>query len=159
MNEINLQWIQLAKLLLLAVCATLYGFGGVSGKWKRRYVAPCLATAGIAGICLWMGTFKWLSILYVLPLVGAYSIGYGTNSKLMKLLNNKVLVRLIVGLALGIAAFPIAIAYSAYLLWALHITICVLVSTVSGAFNPMKSARAEETMIGASSLLTVLFMF
>lgn len=159
MNEVTLQWIQLIKLLLLAGCATLYGFGGVRGKIKRRLFCPILATAGIAGISLWMGTFSWWLIGYVLPLWGAYSIGYGENSKLMKWLKNKILVRAVVGLVLGLAAFPVVIAFSVYLLWALHIGICVAVSTISGAFNPMKSARAEETMIGASSLLTVMFMF
>ena len=159
MSEVTIQWIQLVKLLLLAGCATLYGFGGVSGKWKRRYIAPCLATAGIAGISLWSGTFTWLLLLFCPLLTGCYSMGYGENSKLMKLLKNKMIVRAVVGILLGIAAAPIAIVNSAYLLWALHIGICVAVSTISGAFNPMKSARAEETMIGASSLLTVMFMF
>jgi len=159
MTETTLQWIQFFKLLLLAVSATCYGFGGVSGKWKRRFVAPSIATAGIAGLSLWTGNFSWLCLLFFPLLSAAYSIGYGDNSKLMKLLKNKVLVRAVVGLALGFAALPIVIAYSAWLLWALHISICVAVSTISGAFNPMESARAEETMIAAASLLTVLFMF
>ena len=159
MTETTLQWIQLLKLILLAVCATLYGFGGIHGKWKRRFIAPALATAGIVGISLWLKTFSVWSIFYVLPLVGAYSIGYGESSKLNKLTKNKIITRAIVGLALGFAALPIAIAFSAWTLWALHIGICVSVSTISGAFNPMKSARAEETMIGAASLLTVMFMF
>ena len=143
MSEITLQWIQFIKLILLAGFATLYGFGGVSGKWKRRIVAPVLLTAGLMGISLWVGQLSFWYLLYALLLFGAFSLGYGATS-----MSDKIRKRAIAGLAIGFAAAPIAIVNAAWLLWVFHIILCVVTSVVLGVWNPTKSARAEETMIG-----------
>ena len=148
MNEVTLQWIQLLKLMILAGSAVLYGFGGVSGKWKRRFIAPFLLTGGIMGVSLWIQTFSWYYAFFALLLAGAFSIGYGENSKLMKLTKSKVLTRGIAGLAIGAAALPIALVNGAWILLCLHISFTISTSIILGVFNPTKSARAEETMIG-----------
>lgn len=49
MSESTLQWMQICKLLALACFAGLYGFGGIHGKWKRRFLAPALLALAIVG--------------------------------------------------------------------------------------------------------------
>ena len=143
MSENTLQWIQFIKLLILAGYATLYGFGGVSGKWKRRYIAPFILTAAFMGVSVWMSTFSLWYALYFPLLSLALHIGYGGTT-----LGEKVKKRSLAGLALGVAAAPLAIVTASWLLWVFHIILCVFTSVVLGVWNPTKSARAEETMIG-----------
>lgn len=150
MNEITLQWVQLIKLLIIAVCATMYGFGGVVNKGIRRIGAPIVLTAGIVGISLWTtGEFTWLYLLYAPSLFGAYSTGYGGTSDTKV----KILKRSRYGALTGIAAVWIAIPNATWLLLCLHIFLCVLVSVILGVWNPTKSARAEETAIGFTTML------
>jgi len=146
MDENLLQWIQLVKLLVLSTVAILYGFGGVSGKWKRRVIAPIVLTSGLVGVSLWMDVFNWWFLAYMPLLLLAYSIGYGANKT-----KEKIIKRGRAGLAYGVAALPIAWSTHSWTLLGLHIAACVTVSIVLGVWNPTKSARAEETTIGFTS--------
>jgi hypothetical protein len=111
------------------------------------------------GVSLWMDNFDWLYVASYFLLVGALSIGYGSSSKLMQWTKSKILTRAIVGLLIGISALPIAIPNKAWLLLGLHIFIMVSVSSILGAFNPTKSARAEETTIGlCTGLIPIMGM-
>jgi len=58
MSENLLQLISGLKLLLVAGFAMLYGMGGISGKWKRRFIAPVVYVAGICGFSLWTGSWN-----------------------------------------------------------------------------------------------------
>ena len=159
MTENTLQLVQSLKIVWLAGFAALYGFGGVSGKWKRRIVGSCYLTLGIVGFSLWESNFHWLYISYALLLWGALSIGYGVNSDLQKLLQNKYLVRAVVGFALAFSSIPIAIACHQWTLFFLHTALCISTSTILGVINPTKSARAEETVIATVTGFLPLYFF
>ena len=148
MSEVALQWVQGLKLLIIVAGAVLYGFGGISGKWKRRMIAPAVLTLGILGIGAWIGNFSWWFALWFLGLFAAFTLGYGVNSSLMGILGSKVAVRAVVGLLVSLAALAIAIPMAAWLMLGFHVVLMVATSAVLGAFNPTKSARAEETTIG-----------
>ena len=152
MNEITLQWIQLVKLLILAAFATLYGFGGISGKWKRRIIGPVVFTAGICGVSLWTDSFHWSYLLCAPLFFGALALGYGASTTI-----EKIKKRFIYGLACAFATLPIFAVQQAWTLWALHILICVSTSVVAGVWNQTSSARAEESMIGAAIVLIPIF--
>jgi len=151
MSEVTLQWIAILKLLLVAGFAGLYGFGGVSGKWKRRIIAPILFGIGIAGFTLWTESFNWLCLLSVPLLSFALTIGYGASST-----GEKIKKRAIAGSAAGFASLPIFIVTGAWTLFALNIVVCTAVSVVAGTWNQTSSARTEETLIGASYVLIPL---
>jgi len=153
MNENTLQWIQGIKLLILGIFAMLYGFGGVSGKWKRRFIAPIVYIAGISGVSLWTGSFSFWYLLCAPLYFMALSIGYGASTTA-----EKIKKRAIAGAAAGCAAIPIFIVNGAYTLLPLHILICMAVSIVAGTWNQTSSARAEETLIGAAYGLIPLFI-
>ena len=153
MNENTLQWIQGIKLLILGIFAMLYGFGGVSGKWKRRFIAPIVYIAGISGVSLWTGSFSFWYLACVPLYFGSLSLGYGASTTA-----EKIKKRAIAGAAAGCSAIPIFIVNGAYTLLPLHILICMAVSIVAGTWNQTSSARAEETLIGAAYGLIPLFI-
>jgi len=147
MTELPLQWIQGIKLLVILVCAMLYGFGGMSGKWKRRYVAPGVYVAAMAGIALWCGTFHWA----ILTLYLGYCLPIGYSARDGKVI--QILRRMLAGATRGIA--PVLFVYftGQWSLLIYHFILCVSVSVFLGVLNPTKSARAEETTIAAAYYL------
>ena len=153
MDEITLQWISILKILLIAVFAGLYGFGGVSGKWKRRFIAPVVYVAGICGFSLWTGSFTFWYLLCAPLFFGALSLGYGAST-----LAEKIKKRAIYGIACACATLPIFIVQQSWSLLIAHILVCAIVSIVAGVWNQTSSARAEETLIGATIVLIPVFV-
>ena len=153
MDEVTLQWIQVLKLLTLVCFATLYGFGGMSGKWKRRSVAPFVLTVGLCLLSLWSGTFSWWFVGFFPLLTLSLSMGYGASE-----FWTKVFKRSYVGLALATAALPVAIGTGSWGLLALHTGLCISVSVSLGVWNITSSARAEETTIAVVAGLMPLMM-
>ena len=145
MNEITLQWVQLLKLVSVAIFATLYGFGGINGKWKRRFLGSGFLTSTIIGFGLWMQTFSYWHLLCFFLYVGALSIGYGAEDT-----KNKIIKRTYCGLAYACASLPIFITSGKWELFALHTIICLLFSVWGGVRNIFGSARAEETSIAVA---------
>ena len=79
MDENLLQIISILKILAIGVFAGLYGFGGVSGKWKRRIIAPITFIIGIIGFSLWTQSFSWSLLYSVWLLFVTLTIGYGAT--------------------------------------------------------------------------------
>jgi hypothetical protein len=149
MTEEILNIVQALKIVYLAGFSFLYGWGGVSGKWKRRYVGPAYLTGGVVLFSLVQSSFSWFYLGYFFLLMGALSIGYGENSALRKLFKHKSIVRLVAGFALAFASIPIAIVTGQWLMFGLHILLCCSVSVVMGVGNPI-SARGEEVIIATT---------
>jgi len=149
--EPTLQLIAFLKLIVVAVFGLLYGLGGMSGKWKRRYVGPALYGLAIWGFTTWTNTFNVLSLLSPLLLCAALHLGYGGNTT-----SEKIKRRAIAGSAAGCAGIPLFIAFSATGLLFLHIAVCTAISIVAGVWNETSSARTEETLIGAMYVLIPL---
>jgi len=144
MSEATSQIIAILKVLLVAGFAALYGYGGMSGKWKRRFIAPVLLGAGIAGFTSWTNTFHWQSLLCVPLLFGALSLGYGASTTA-----EKIKKRAIAGSAVATCFLPLFWVTGAWSLLFLHILVCTATSVVAGTWNQTSSARTEETLIGA----------
>ena len=153
MSENTLQWLQIVKFVPIAVFAGLYGFGGISGKWKRRYIAPFVFVFGLCLVSLWVGNFSWYYLLTYPLLVLSLSVGYGGDT-----LGEKLLKRSRYGALCAMASLPIVFVNSTWTLFGLHVFLCVSVSTILGVWNPTKSARAEETVIGGTIVFLPLFM-
>jgi len=151
MPESTLQLIAFLKLIVVAVFGLLYGLGGMSGKWKRRYVGPLVYGLALLGFTLWTQSFKPLCLLSPLLLCGALHLGYGGSSTA-----EKIKKRAIAGSAAGCAGIPLFIAYGAPGVLFLHIAVCAAVSVVAGVWNETSSARTEETLIGAVYVLIPL---
>jgi len=153
-SEDTLQWIQFLKLIWLAVFSILYGFGGVRGKWKRRFIAPVVLTLGIVGASLWTQSFNVWYLLYMPLLAASFSIGYGADKT-----SEKIIKRGRAGLAYAVAALPIFIPNAAWMLLGAHVVLCVGLSITLGVWNPLKSARAEETALaGIIGFLPIMYV-
>jgi len=154
MSEITLQWIAGLKLLTAVCFAMLYGFGGVNGKWKRRIVGSAFLTTAIVGFNVWTNSFNWWLLLCYPLYYGSLTVGYGgvTGTK------DKIIKRSRAGFLVGLAALPIAIVHGSWSLFGLHISLCVLISTVLGVWNITDSARSEETLIAITYATLPLFL-
>jgi uncharacterized membrane protein len=148
MTESTLQLISFLKLIVVAVCGLLYGLGGMKGKYKRRYVMPVVFGLAITGFTIWTNSFHWAYLLCVPLFFGSLSLGYGASST-----PDKIKKRAIAGAAAACSALPIFVVTQAWTLLFLHILVATSTSIIAGTWNQTQSARAEETLIGASYVL------
>src|SRR3990167_1590727 len=74
----------------LVLSSFLYSWGGRSGKWKRRFIASFILSAGLNGLCVWRGLWSpYLLIIWPL-LIGGFSLGYGADSTGAKILRRSI---------------------------------------------------------------------
>lgn len=142
MDEYLLQWFSFFKIVYVAIFALLYGLGGIRHKEIRRWAGSFFLTVGIVVFSLWLKTYNMWLLGYWPLLASALSIGYGADD-----LKTKLIKRSRYGAACGFASIPIAIVTGQWVMFALHIFLCVFISTLWGTLN-MKDARHEETAIG-----------
>ena len=145
MSEFELQMICGIKLLLIAVYAFLYGYGGMKNKLIRRALASFILVAGFMYTCVLQGILNWYFMSWWPLLWMATSLGYGADS-----MNEKIKKRTIYGLACGFSPVVIAALTQQYTMFAIHIVLCVAFSVLFGA-RPAEitelQAREEETII------------
>lgn len=153
MGEYTLQAIASLKICWVGGLSLLYGMGGISNKWIRRYLGPLWMGLGIWIFASWQGTFNYLQLLYPLLLCASLHLGYGGTDEIW----TKVRKRAIYGLALAISALPLVLIGGNWLLFAVHCVLCVASSVILGVFNPVH-ARSEETLIAVLSTVLVLFL-
>ena len=130
------------KLILIAACGFMWRFGGAAGisKGVRRFGCPGLILISI------ILTQNWLGIASIPFLIAAASLGYGENSKLMKLLKNKYLVRCLCGLAYSLAAT--AVLWNNWWLLGFHVVFVTAGVTLAGNQKFQYNDKREEAFIG-----------
>jgi len=153
MDELTLQWIQISKFIPLALFASLYAFGGMSGKWKRRFLAPAILVTSFVIYTLILNKFSWWILLCYPIYCIALSMGYGADE-----LWKKILKRGYCGIAISLGSLPLAIAIGSVFLWYVHLVLMTSMMIILGTWNPTPSARNEETTIGIFASLLPLFM-
>ncbi len=130
------------SLLVVALCATLYAWGGMEMKWLRRFLAPSICAGYLAIIC------RDPMQLIKAPLLGlASSIGYGADETWLK-----VIKRAYVGLAFGLGATCTDIIKSfrekrTWIVVGYSITAIISAYILFGVWNPVH-ARVEESFLG-----------
>lgn len=155
MGEFTLEIISFLRLAWVCGYSFFYGLGGTAGygKWIRRYFGSAYLLLGIFIFSTWLHTWNFWYLLYFPLLVLSSSIGYGADNQ-----STKILKRTIQGLLFGISALPMAITNHAWVLFSIHIFVCVLFCVTLGVLNPTKSARSEESLIGFSISLIPMFI-
>lgn len=113
--------------LTMAVCASLYSWGGVECKWLRRYAMPIVFFASAFGL-----TRNWKVLLQAPFAMLGLSLGYSADNVWMK-----VLKRAYCGAICG-ASFSMNIIY---------VTLATVISIVLGVCHPFP-ARVEEMLLG-----------
>lgn len=154
MSEYQLQIMAFAKVIWAGVFSLLYGLGGISNKWLRRYVGAFWMGGGLWVFGAWKGSFSPLLLLYAPLLCASLHLGYGgTNNVFVKIRK-----RAVYGIALGVSAMPICFVSGMWALFGLHCFLCFMASVLLGVFNFSGSARDEETLIATLSTMLVLFL-
>ena len=156
MNEVYLQYIASSKIAWIAAFSLFYGLGGISGKWKRRFIGAAWMLAGVILFSILTKTFHYWYIAYLPLVIGALHVGYGdkgTNSKTFKTKR-----RAITGLCLALSALPLCFGNNLWALYGCHVVLCLLSSIFLGVYNPAKNARDEETLIATMSSIIPLFL-
>lgn len=139
---------QIVKLFIIIVCASLYAWGGMEGKYLRRFVAP-----SIAGVSAFAITKNWLTLLKTPLLIGASCLGYGADAVWLK-----VIKRLYCGIAFALGASinelieAIRGSYKSWIIFSLVISVIPFLFVICGVLNPFSDsyagARIEETFLG-----------
>lgn len=153
MTEYTLQIIASLKIVWVAVGSLFYGLGGISNKWIRRFILPLWMGIGIWVFGHWQGSFQYWHLCYSGLLCGSLHLGYGSDEVAIKIRK-----RAIYGLCLGVSAIPIVFSSGLWVLFGIHVAICIASSVILGVFNPTKNARSEETIIAVLSTVLVLFL-
>ena len=132
------QLLIILKLIIIAICATLYAWGGMEMKWLRRFLAPAILGATCFGF-----TRDWKSLIKMPVFILASCLGYGAD-----VLWVKIIKRSYVGLTFGAGSASYEFLRKNWILGAFALVLCVSVFVVFGVFNPFNSARIEETFLG-----------
>ncbi len=135
------QIIQIVKMIVVVICASLYAIGGteeMGGKWLRRYLSPVICGGAAFAI-----TFDWLVLVKMPILILASTLGYGADQTWLKIIK-----RAYCGLAFGLGATIYELINKRWILSVYFILLITTMFIFFGVFNPFGSARIEETMIG-----------
>jgi hypothetical protein len=127
------------KLLVVVIFASLYGWGGMEMKWLRRFVAPailCLSAFGLSR--------NWRYLVQMPAMMITLSLGYGADSVI-----GKIFKRFMFGTLNGSSSSTVNIWQKKWLLVGFQIVLISAAYIVLGVWNPLPSARAEETLLGA----------
>ena len=128
------------KLLFGILVAILWRLGGMDNisRAVRLYGASSLI------VLSYLLRKRWLSLASLPLLMGAFSLGYGVNSTLMRLFDNELLVRLTCGLAYALAGIALFLgSWKRYLCNVVAIT----AGTTAIAFT-FSNVWLEEGLIG-----------
>lgn len=150
MNEITLQWIRFSQMIFAACFAGCYGFGGISGKWKRRFLGGGGYGVAVLIFSWLLGSFSWYYIACIPFTMLALSLGYGKGKKYQDKPQpalDKIFKRAYCGLSYSCASLPIYIVTGKWQLFALHTMMCLMISIWAGVYSIFADARAEETAI------------
>lgn len=92
MSETWIGTIPALEALILVVGCWFYMWGGRHDKWKRRFIGSLIVSTSVwAGLAL-MGRFKW-PVLGLYPLLMAgFSLGYGAEVALTKIVKRGLIV-------------------------------------------------------------------
>lgn len=159
MPESTLAIISFLKIVFIAIFSLFYSLGGteINGKgrkWIRRYIGPLWMLGGVVLFGKLQGVFEWWHLLYPILLSAALHIGYGgTDDTIIKIRK-----RAIYGLAIGVSSLPLLFNSHLWVLYGVHVFLCVSMSVLLGVINPTRSARDEESLIAAFSSVLPLFL-
>lgn len=154
MNEQILQVMASLKIVWIACFSYLYGRGGIKNKWIRRFIGASWMMLGIFVFSKWCFTWNIWYLLFLPIAIGGLCNGYGGVDKLW----DKVRRRAIYGAVLSCSSIPLVAFSHLWLLFAFSVVLSVLSCVLLGAFNPMRNARDEETLIATLVFLITLFL-
>jgi len=147
-----MSWEIIIRGLSIVTCGWLWRAGGAEGIKKIWRRLGCSIVIVLPALIFQQ---NWWSLLSGVLLFGAFSLGYGVNSSLTKLLKNKYLVRFTCGLLYSIASLPIL--WGNWILLGFHIILTSMFVMLAGnqafQFNDKREEFAIGTIVGLCPIL------
>jgi len=134
--------ILISKAILIGLCGIFWRLGGAerwSKGWRRIGCAVLILIPQIISL-------NWKALTALPLLIGAFSLGYGENSFLMRVLKNKYLVRLVCGISYALASLPIL--WGNWWLTGFHIAVVSIGVMLAGNQRFQFEDLREEFFIG-----------
>lgn len=137
-SEQKTQLLVIYRLILAVIFGILYAYGGMSGTWIRRFLAPSVLCVGLC-----IPSFDWRILVQAPLMMLTLCLGYGGDDLWVKILR-----RGIFGLANGASSSAYNILRGVVLLVGIQVIMLTVLYIIVGVWNPFPSARAEETFLG-----------
>tara|TARA_Y100000310_G_scaffold155934_1_gene155383 strand:+ start:3809 stop:4276 length:468 start_codon:yes stop_codon:yes gene_type:complete len=153
MSEIGLMFFGVFKIITVLTGAILYSLGGRDGisKGVRRFGASAIIVGGTCYFAFSSGAFNWWYLLSYPLLCTAYSLGYGSDNTL-----GKVIKRAYCGLAIVVATSPIALLTGRIEVLIVQAVVALTTSIILGIKSKIPASQ-EELLIGFMTSLCVPF--
>ena len=142
MSEKKLFWKVTLSILVVAVCATLYAYGGMEHKYLRRFIAPAVCVAYMFAVT------KDPRVFVNLTMMGSLCLGYGGVG-----LVEKIIRRGLFGIANGITSSGFNIFRKFWDIVIIQVSVLIIFYILYGVWNPFGSARVEEVILGINYYL------
>ena len=155
MNEYNTLFQWGVSMLGLTISSFLYAWGGISGKWRRRFVGSFILACTINGVCAWRGVWSpYFLIVYPLT-IGAWVLPYGSDRFF-----TKVLLRTSFALAACMSGLIFCIIMGGNAWWLLipHVGVA-LWSVYLGVKNPIESTAEQGVICVLLSIILICYPF
>jgi hypothetical protein len=134
----------------------LYQLGGISGKWKRRYVASFVLALAANVVGILTQNWHWQYILMYPILCAGFSLGYGGGDDTVLKIIRRAVYAAGVLMSCMCGVWAAWFSGSAWLVFGIA-AVCGITSILLGVFNPFRSARAEEFLV--CQVLTMFIPF
>jgi len=130
------------KLFLISLCGLLYRLGGKDGfsKGFRRFGCPSLILISL------IISKNYIGIISIPFIMASLLIGYGYNSKMMKLFKNKYIVRFVCGFAYSVST--LAIFWGSWWLYSYHVVFTTIGVMLAGNQKFNWDDKREEAFVG-----------
>lgn len=144
MSEYTILWTAFGSLIGLSLACLLYALGGRSGKWKRRFIGSLILASTVSICSFVMGKFSWWLLLTYPCLIFGFSMGYGADTTLWKIIRRSIYALCVIS-----AGLVFCFVFGGNAWWVLPIHIGVgLFSVYLGVRNPIW-ASSEEIFVCA----------
>ena len=90
MNEYQIGYYAIGGLAGLVIGCFFYMLGGRANKWLRRFVGSAIIASTVIGLLLIFGLFQYIHLLIYPLLAIGFSLGYGGDNLVYKLIRRAV---------------------------------------------------------------------
>lgn len=155
MSETLLGSIPVIGAIFITIASWFYMWGGRSGKWKRRFIGSLIAASAIWIESLILGVFNFLHLLAYPILITVFSLGYGAEIPLEKIIKRLIVV--IGSLGVGIL-MCLTLGGNAW--WILPIQVLIAIgSVILGVKNPIPAAAEEFFVCFLLTFTNIMYPF
>jgi hypothetical protein len=155
MNETWLGTIPLFGTILVAIGCWFYMLGGRDGKWKRRFIGSLICSSAIWLEALLLGVFHWIQLLVYPLLAICFSLGYGSDIPLIKVVKRTIVV--VTSLLTGVL-FCLTVGHTAWLILPIQAVVAA-VTIWLGVKNPVPAAAEEYFICLLLTICNLLYPF